>query len=221
MTSCNIVITSCNIHRCTYIAHDTSASGRITIRDRQKLTIPRDVPLLSLCANLCASWRVAKGSRRNASASAEGRKPSCAISCIFNARGIANFPLCTWLGCVSFRIASRQCTWSQLTGTTAIIFRRELSPFSLPPSPSHDPPWRSIPDASVAYAAIFFACRSLVRRFLRIGVYMATFAIIRQFYASTVRIAHCDLCTWNFATLMHDRADCSTSWQYLQIQEIF
>lgn len=64
-----------------------------------------------------------------------GRKPSCAINCIFNARGIANFPLCTWLGCVSFRIGSRQCTWSQLTGTTAIIFRRELFPLSLFPYP--------------------------------------------------------------------------------------
>jgi len=60
------------------------------------------------------------------------RNSSCVINCISNARGIANFPLRTWLGCVFFRIDRRQCTWSQLAETIAIIFRRELSLFSTP-----------------------------------------------------------------------------------------
>lgn len=109
------------------------------------------------------------------------RRPSCTINCIFNARrGIANFLLRTWLGCVSFWIGPRQCTWSQLARTTAII------------------PHLTIDSQCVRYICNFLR-RSLVRQ-LCIRLYAAT-SIIQRFYASTIYIYAMRFATFTFTFL--------------------
>lgn len=103
---------------------------------------------------------------------------SCVINCIFNARGIADSALRTWLGCVFLP------NWPEAMHLVPTCGNKRNN---IPPRASPLPPflfWRSIPDASVAHAAIFFARCSLVRWNAQ-----QTFAIIRRLYASAIRNA--------------------------------
>lgn len=102
---------------------------------------------------------------------------SCVINCIFNARGIANSPLRTWLGCVFLP------NWPEAMHLVPTCGNKRNN---IPPRALSLPPflfWRSIPDASVAYAAIFFARCSLLAR---ASECTATFEIIQRLYAPTI-----------------------------------
>lgn len=101
---------------------------------------------------------------------------SCAINCIFNARGIANSLLRTWLGCVFLP------NWPEAMHLAPTCGNKRNN---IPPSS----PSRFSLDDRFSMRPLHTPRFSLLAALARASECTATYAIIRRFYTPTIRNA--------------------------------